>query len=253
MNNDRKMQILSLTKQEGEIRLSKLRELFPDVSEMTLRRDLDSLEKDMLVQRTHGGAKLLLNEVQKFQSHNSNGLSANSTELDSLLKKAASFLEEDRSIYLDSGSIMLSFAENMPDIRLYTITNAPDVSLAVMKKTNTEVILLGGSLNKNSISLTGSFALDVIEKLNIDVAFLSASGLSLEAGFTTPYASDCELKKKVIQIAKKVIILIEHTRLNRSLPFTYAALEDVDVIICNNELPQNIFNAAESHGIEIVC
>ncbi|MBZ4646430.1 MAG: hypothetical protein PWR27_1215 [Petroclostridium sp.] len=251
MSNQRREFVLSLIKEKGEIRLSELKELFPTVSEMTLRRDLDYLEEAGLVCRTHGGAKIL-ETPEKDEFEFSERIVTNIESKTLIAHHALKLLEPNRSIYLDAGSTLMAFAKLIPDINLYAITNAPNIGLEIMKRTNTEVIFLGGSLNKAAISVTGPFALNSLESLNIDIAFIATGGFSLENGFTNPYINECELKKKVIKIARKVIVMLDHSKINRNLPFTFAKLEDIDVLVTDKPLPQNILDEAKQKGIEVI-
>ncbi|MCX7709747.1 MAG: DeoR/GlpR family DNA-binding transcription regulator [Clostridia bacterium] len=249
MKSDRKKAILSFIQQEGQVRLNRLRDVFPEVSEMTLRRDLDALEEENLVLRTHGGAKAL---PATSTANRPLPLAAGFTSSTSIARGALGFLEEDRSVYLDGGSDLLPFIDSMPDIRLFAITNAPHIAIELMKKQHAEVILLGGSMNRSTMLSTGPSATNMVDLLNIDIAFMTAAGFSVESGFTYPYFNESELKRKIIKTAKKVIMLLDSTKFNRVLPFSFAALEDVDVIITDKKLPDEIMNEASKHGVKVV-
>lgn len=250
MLNERRKSILSLIKQNEEIKINELTNFFPDVSEMTIRRDLDFLATNNLVYRTHGGAKALRNSDDEHEF--SERLIANIHPKMSVAKNALRLLEQGRSIYFDAGSTLLSLMEIIPNINLFAITNAPNIALELIKKDNAEVILLGGNLNKNTISITSPFSLELVDKLNIDIAFMSTGGFSLESGFTNPYINECELKQKVINKAKKVIMLMDHTKINRNLAFTFAKLSEIDIFVTDKELPKNISDVMNRHGIEII-
>lgn len=252
MSNERKKEILSLIKEHGEIRLNQLRELFPQVSEMTLRRDLIFLEENGWVLRTHGGARIAESDDNPNEFDFSERVASNIHPKVLIAQHALKMLDQHSSIYLDAGTTMTAFAEAMPDTGLYVITNAPNIGIEVMKRKNMEVILLGGSLNKTTISITGPFALNELEHMNIDTAFIATGGFSLDSGFTNPYIGECELKRKVIKIAKRVIVMFDSSKVNRSLPFTFATLDDIDVIITDRPLPSEILEQAKEKGVEVI-
>lgn len=250
---ERRQTILDLIHIKYEVRLSELKELFPSVSEMTLRRDLDYLAKEKKVVRTHGGARSIstITNIEKSFEFTSRAIS-NTNAKKVLSEYALSLLEPHRSIFLDSGSTMLTFSQMIPDIELFVITNAPNIGLEIAKRKNTEIIFLGGSLNKLAIALTGPFAINCLDQVNIDIAFIAASGFSPENGFTNAYINECELKRKVIKIAKKVIVLMDSSKVYRSLPFTFATLDDVDVLVTDRPLPEEIEVLMRNNNIEVL-
>lgn len=254
MLQQRRQAILDFIESNGEIRLNDLKVQYPEVSEMTLRRDLDYLAEQHLVLRTHGGAKTFIPDPVKIEQNYifSKRLTENRSAKTEVAKLALSFISEGMSIYLDAGSTILSFARMIPDIPLYIFTNAPNVALEFASRNYPEIVLLGGNLKKSTISLTGPFAIDCLDKVNIDIAFIATSGFSSENGFTNAYISECELKRKVIQRAKKVIVLMDHSKINKSLPYTFANTADVDVIITDRPLEPDLAGSLSDREIQVI-
>lgn len=249
MSEDRRNRILSLIRQKRGVCLSELKTIFPGLSEMTLRRDLDALANAGYVTRVRGGA-VLPDAAAGFDYADRSGI--NTAVKNSIGIKAVSLLEENRSIYLDAGTTMMAFAGQIPDMHLFVITNAPNIGLEVARRENTDVIFLGGSLSKATVSISGPVALGHLDNLNIDLAFIATGGYSVESGFTNPYIYECELKRKVIRSAKKVIVLMDHSKLQRRLPYTFADLGDIDVIVTDRALPDEIRAAADAAGVQVV-
>jgi len=245
MYQKRRNDILDIIKHKSELQLNELMESFPNVSEMTLRRDLYSLEKEGFITRIRGGAKLNEDDYSLRST-------ANVELKNDIAKCALRFLEENRSIYIDAGSTLMQLAKKVPNTHLYIITSAPNIAMEIIQRKNTEVILLGGLLGKKSVSVSGQPALLLLETLNIDTAFMGTTGFSLENGFSIPYQTECELKKKVIATAKKVNVLMDHTKINKNLPFTFAMLEDINCIITDRQMPENILEEAVRKNVEIV-
>jgi DeoR/GlpR family transcriptional regulator of sugar metabolism len=121
-----------------------------------------------------------------------------------------------------------------------------------MKKTKLSVISLGGLVNRNTLSVSGSNAVSFLENINIDLAFMSASAFSIESGFTISNNYECELKRKVIQNAKKIIMLMDSSKINKNLPFTFAKLEDIDLWISEKDLSSEIIKEAKKNKVQLL-
>lgn len=249
MGTNRRDTVLSLLRQKGEIRLAELRELFPEVSEMTLRRDLTHLSEKGLAVRTHGGARLA--ERPPVCLDFSCRVEQNMPGKALIAQRALPLIEENCSVFFDAGTTTMALARAMPDRHVFCLTNAPNIGVEIAKREQTEVICLGGALNKTTVSVTGPFALRELDELNIDIAFVATAGYSPESGFTNPYAGECELKRKVITQAKKVIVLMDHTKLRRSLPFTFAAAADIDAVVTDCELPPAVREQMIRDGVTV--
>lgn len=254
MGNGRKEKIAKLLEQKGEVHLNQLKELFPQVSEMTLRRDLISLENEGLVVRTYGGAvstkniALMKGEEDAYSRRAAENIEAKMK----IARIAVNYIEKRRSVYLDAGSTIMAFAMELPDESYSIVTSGANIGLELLKKSNTSVVVLGGLLNRNTLSMSGPSAISFLETINIDLAFMAASGFSIENGFTVSNLYESELKQKVVSRANKVIMLVDSSKLGRDLAFTYAYLKDVDIWICEKELPAEIQKEAKKAGTKIV-
>ena len=122
----------------------------------------------------------------------------------------------------------------------------------LIKKKLPIVNLVGGMVNRENISISGNQALTFLDGINIDMAFIVPSGLTLKDGFTSGNYPECELKKMVVEKARKVIVLMDTSKLDRSLPFTFSSIEKVHTIIADKPLPEDITEAAIKAGVEIV-
>jgi DeoR/GlpR family transcriptional regulator of sugar metabolism len=246
VNNERQKQILELLEKKGEVQLNELKNIFPGVSTMTLRRDLIAFENEGIAIRTYGGAV----NIKKLPEGNgeeypySRRIRENVEAKIEIAKKTLSLVETGRSIYLDAGSTSMTFAEKIPDENYSIITSGINIALELMKKQKISVMLPGGLVNRNTFSVSGPSAMGFIDNINIDLAFMSSSGFSIEGGFTISNIYECELKKKVINAAKKVYMLMDTSKINKNLSFTFAKLEDIDIWITEKKLPYEIEEAA---------
>ncbi len=248
----RREEIKEILKERGEITLKDLEERFPDSSGITLRRDLKFLEEAGALKRTHGGAVAL----HKLSLEAENIFSQRSTECVGekclIAKKAVEFIEPGRSIYIDAGSTMMQFVKEMPDEYLSVLTSGVNIALELIKKQKLSVTLIGGQVNRNTVSVSGTNCTRFIQEVNIDTAFIAASGFSIENGFTTGTYTESEIKKEVIGRARRVIILMNSKKMDKVLPFTFANMEDIDVLVSDDMLDKDALRVVNSTGVEIV-
>lgn len=208
------------------MRVVELAETF-DVSEGTIRNDLDALEKEGRLKRVHGGA------VLKEQRNLSN-TSFTDRHKENVHQKAvighcaASSIEDGDSILLDASSTAyyLGLALETKS-RLRVVTNGLDVARLMAKNPTNTVVLIGGILNTDGSSVTGLFSEMLIEELRIQKAFVSASGFSLERGMTEVHLQEAILKRKVIESAGEVIALVDSSKFGKEDLTPFARLDQI--------------------------
>lgn len=254
MNNERQQQILNILENKGEVQLQQLKEVFPEVSMMTLRRDLISLENDGFLIRTHGGAVSAkkLSGITGEEDAYSRRAMENVEGKMKIADKAAALVEKGRSIYFDAGSTSMCLAKVLPDDNFSIVTSGANIALELVKKLRPSVVTLGGQVNRNTLSMSGPNAMSVLDMINIDLAFMAASGFSIDSGLTVSNIYECELKRKVVKRARKVILLMDAEKLNKDLPFTYASLEDIDIWVCDKPLPPEVEAEAKKYGVQVI-
>ncbi|MDX1357494.1 MAG: DeoR/GlpR family DNA-binding transcription regulator [Clostridia bacterium] len=251
--NNRQQQIKKMLEAAGEVHLQNLKKVFPEMSEMTLRRDLSLLESEGYAIRTHGGAvstnKIDIHDGQEneYSKRAREGVVAKT----GIAAKAVRFIEKGRSIYLDAGSTVMSLAKLIEGDGCTFVTSAVNTALKI-SSTAHSVIQLGGAVNKNTLSCSGPDALLMMDALNIDVAIMSASGFSLDRGFTISNRYESLLKQKVLKKAKKIVVLMDSSKIDKDLTFTFASLEDIDYWVCNDTPGKEIEKKCREFGVELV-
>lgn len=255
MNNERQKQIMEMITQKGEIQLQELKDYFPEVSLMTLRRDLISLENNGYLIRTHGGAvssdkvASMIGEEDVYSRR-----AAENTEAKmKIAQKAGLLVEKGRSMYFDSGSTIMFLAKQLADDSFTIVTSGTNIAMELLKKQHPTVVTLGGLVNRNTLCASGPNALAVLDTINIDIAFMTTSGFSLDSGLTISNIYECELKRKVVNRAKKVVLLFDSHKINKNMTFTFANLEEVDVLVTEKPLPPEIETEAKKYGVQIIC
>ena len=135
----------------------------------------------------------------------------------------------------------MALARRLPDVHLAVITAAPNIALEIaMRKVNPSVIMLGGTLCRDEIAVADPEVLSHLEHLNIDTAFMAASGFDEKGGFTVGNQLGAMLKRAVVKRARKVVMMLDSSKVGALLPFTFARMDDVDVLVGDDKLPEHI-------------
>lgn len=251
VTTDRREVLNTYIHQKGEAKLTDLEAVFSDVSSMTLRRDLAYLEDKGEIIRVRGGAKSIHSISGMKEEVYSLRAAENIEAKVKIAKKAVGLIESGRSVFLDSGTTVMCLAKLIPDDSFYILTSGPNISLEIIKKRNPSVNLIGGQLNRDNISVSGMNSLTFVNGINIDIAFMATSAFSLEAGFTGGNFDECEIKKTIIQKAKKAIVLMDESKIDKNMPFTFAQLEDIDVLVSDKKLPDEVIKQAHKNHVQI--
>ncbi len=237
---DRRNTIFGIIEQKGEVSIKELEKLFPDYSSMTMRRDLDFLEGEGKIVKIKGGAKSITHLsrgrlLNSFEDEYGNREFINAAAKQVIADKALTLLENDRSIFLDAGSTVMCLARKMPHNRFFVTTNGINVAMEVSLNKNAIVNLIGGEISRNNLCVSGAGALDHLKHVNIDLAILGVSCFSSSSGFTNAEFGQCEIKQMAAKKAKKTVVLMDSTKIGRSMPYTFCNIEDIDVLISELE------------------
>ena len=252
MTEERRRAIEQMVTTKGEVQLSDLEEMFPDISSMTLRRDLIHLEKMGIVRRTRGGAISVSRISKTYEDAFSRRAQRDVMAKRAICREALKLLANENTIFLDSGSTMMYFAQMLPDENYLVLTTGPNIALEIAAKSKPEILMPGGRLRRNTLSLSGPWAASALEKINIDMAFLATSGYSIENGFTSGSIEESEVKSLVLSKAKTRVMLMDRSKANRVLPFTFAQMEHIEYLICDASLPEEIRKEAEEHHVSVI-
>ncbi|MHA6250771.1 DeoR/GlpR family DNA-binding transcription regulator [Oceanobacillus sp. CAU 1775] len=243
--------ILNHLQQEKRITVKELATLLK-VSEATLRTDLNVLEQDGLLTRTHGGA--VLNEAKPKMNRFSERASQNIKDKKSITNKAINLIEYKSSIFLDASTTALELARQLKelDISLTVVTNGLMTAIELKENPSINVILLGGIARKDSMATEGLLGISLLERINIDSFFTSAQGFTINEGLTDFNVYEAELKKNIVKKADKVIALLDHSKIGRSSIASFASIDDIDILITDKKLSSETATALESNQIEFI-
>ncbi len=249
MNRIRQERIRAYIEDKNIATIKELQKLFPQVSLMTIHRDLDSLERQGVLVKHRGGVK----SVKHFGDVEFNvRLKENNPGKLLMAKKAMTLLQPHSSVFLDAGTSNLFLAKNLPDINLNIITTSPGIALELCRLRNPVITLCGGALNRNNLAVSGHRTAEMLESINIDTAFIGVSGCSVDAGFTCGTEGDSYVKKLVIKKARTSVLMCGTEKLKCLMPYTFATMADVDYIVSDAPLPESYIKAARGAGVTLL-
>ncbi|WP_245976666.1 DeoR/GlpR family DNA-binding transcription regulator [Oceanobacillus arenosus] len=224
-----------------------------NVSEATLRTDLNIMEQDGLLTRTHGGAVLNENSTPKNNSF-SERATKNIDYKRSITNKAINMIVDKNSILLDASTTALELARRLKetDLRLTVVTNGLMTAMELKENPNVNVILIGGIARMGSMALEGLLGSSILDKINIDVMFTSANGFTIGDGLTDFNVYEVELKRRMVEKADKVVALIDNTKVGNSSIASFATIDQIDTLITDKKLPREIADELTSYDMNVI-
>lgn len=230
----RREKILQLIQEDGHAKVLELSKLFK-VTEVTIRQDLERMERQGLIVREHGGACLSdagLN-VKDLTLMNQNHLE----EKKAIARKALTFIHDGETIILDSGSTTTEIAKLMGGFtNLTVITNAINIALILGSMSGINLNVTGGEFKSPTLSLTGMKAANYLENIHADKVFLATAGINLKTGLTYPSISDLVVKKTMIEVSDEVYLVADSSKIGTSSFASLGALSLVDHIITDSNI-----------------
>jgi len=246
MYNIRQQQMKAYIEQESIVTVKQLQALFPAVSLMTIHRDLDLLEESGVVVKFRGGARSVRHTGDpEFEER----IRANNSGKNIIARKALGLIQPHTAVFMDASTTNLVLAKNLPDINLHVFTTGPSIALELCRLHNPVVTLCCGTMNRKNLAVSGQNTLEMLEKINIDMAFIGVSGCSVEAGLTCGTESDMLVKRLVIQKARTSVAVCGKEKLSCLMPYTFAKLSDVDYLISDDSMPEAFAKAAQDAGV----
>ena len=240
MKRDRIEDIALLMDKRGRLTLEQLDECFPDVSQMTLRRDLYLLEQQGKIIRVRGGA-MSVKEVQKISGEAyTKKTTINSDEKIIIAQKAASLIDENTSVFLDGGTTAMYLAKEIPDINIHVFTNGLAVAIELVQKKNVNVTMIGGQVMRDNLSTASPVAKTYFDNTNFEIAILSTSAFTPEQGFSCSSQIEADLLKMVRKKTKSLYMMLDSSKVGKINPYTFARFDDIDVLITDNDLPADV-------------
>lgn len=248
---ERHQEIIKLLSHEGAVKVNQLSKTFK-VTEETIRRDLEKLELENKLRRTHGGAisssSMSDDDDIPFKDRKVSMVK----EKKSIAKEAVKLVEEHDILFIDAGSTALYFAKALPNIPLKVLTNSLLVAYEVNKKKNIQLILTGGNLTQHSLSLVGPATIRSVQNYHVNKMFFSCKGFEKERGISDSNEQQAAIKRAVMEIADTVILLVDHSKFNKGSFVYIDSLSSLDYIVVNNQVEKSYLLEDELNEIQVL-
>jgi DeoR/GlpR family transcriptional regulator of sugar metabolism len=246
----RREKILELLRENGSCRVQELSALF-QVSEPTIRQDLEALEKIHSITRQHGGA--FIADFSSFTGKLTLEHTEHMEEKRRIGARAAEFIKSGDNIILDSGSTLTELAKSIVDRKnLNIITSAINITLILGAEPTNHILLTGGELKVPTLSVTGEKAAAVFQGIYVEKLFLATGGFSLAAGLTYPGTSDIPLKQAMINSAHTIFLLADSSKLERIYFASLNCQKKINYLITDDRITPDYIKNLEELGIKVI-
>jgi DeoR/GlpR family transcriptional regulator of sugar metabolism len=247
---DRKKEIIKLLETGSPVKVGDLSKTF-GVTDETIRRDLERLEADGLIFRTHGGAVLNPRE-NGFEPPVLQREAIHLEQKKAIGKYAASLVKEGEIIALDASTTGLQLVKHLPNRPLTILTYSFAIANELTKKKEISVILIGGNLDSDSMAITGKSAENMVQGYHVDKFFFSCQGFDYQRGVSEPYESHARLKEKILEISDDLILIADSSKFQVKSLIRLLGVEDVDLVITDEGMPENEVSEFGNKGINLV-
>jgi DeoR family transcriptional regulator, L-fucose operon activator len=246
---DRQRRILELLHAAGSLRtIETAAELA--VTDETVRKDFEILERRGELIRTHGGASRP--ERTREELPFTERQAVRREEKQAIARLAANRIQANETIFLDASSTVLTLAEFLPDLPLTVLTNALNVFSVLSDRPNLDLICTGGLFDSRSRSFIGLTAEKSLKRHNIHRMFFSGNGLHLERGVSERNARQAAFKERVIASAEDVVFLGDHSKLGQKASFFFGEIADLSCLITDRAGDPAFIEQLEGRGIEVL-
>jgi len=247
---ERQNYIRKLVEEHGRVTVLEL-SIHLNVSEATIRRDLEELNGKGWVRRTHGGA--VRAERASKESPMLQRISEQQIEKQRIGEATAKIIEEEQTIFLGSGTTVLEVARHLPkEVQLTVITNSLPVANHLASYPNVEMIVIGGMLRHSELSMVGYIAEQAIKEFRADKVILGMHAIDAHHGFTNDFLPETMTDRGILSIAPQVIVVADHTKFGRVSSVLVAAATAAHIIVTDKDTSMGCVDELIKMGIEVI-
>lgn len=247
---ERHQKIIELVNERKSIRVSELSKIFSKTEE-TIRRDLEKLEAQEKLIRSHGGAMSIQDansiEVPYFERE-----ITNVKEKQQIALEAVKHVEEGDKIILDASTTAWYMAKSLPDISITIVTNSIKVAMELSTKKQITVISLGGILRPESLSFVGPLAESSLDSYYVNKAFISCKGFHLTRGMSESSEQQARIKQKMIANSNALYIMLDHSKFNLQAFTQLGPVNSIDCMITDKKTDQTIIDHLTEQSIQVI-
>ena len=246
----RRTKILEKLESDGQVNVSELSKEF-NVSEVTIRNDFLQLEKKNMLIRARGGAIKVSRVGVDFELSQKQKINLDLKK--KIGKRGAELVRDGDTIIIDAGTTTQEMVKNLhPESMLTVITNALNIANNLVYNNNIQVIMPGGFLRKDALSMIGSPDEKTIRDYLCDKLFLGVDGLDFEFGISTPNIEEAHLNRIMIEISRQIIVLADSSKVKRRSLAVICPLSKVDILVTDDGLSPDYRTRLEQLGVEVI-
>ncbi len=245
----RRQAIVEALEEAGQLSVIELSERF-GVSEVTIRADLQALNEQGLVQRIRGGA--VITKVLPDLSYEVR-MQLKAAQKAKIGQMAASMVEDGDTIALDASTTAQAITPFLKNINeLTVVTNGLKVAMSLLAHPAIHVILVGGSVRREGMSLIGPLDCGLIQDIHIRIGFFGARGFTIEEGMTDVNIGEVRTKREMVSRCRQVVGVFDASKWGRIATATFATLDQIDAIITDADAPAALVEAARGRGVDVM-
>jgi DeoR family transcriptional regulator, fructose operon transcriptional repressor len=251
LQHDRQHDIYLLALKQGSVDVGDLARRYRVTTE-TIRRDLSDMQERQLLRRVHGGA-IPLERISHEPRVEARDM-VNAEEKLRIARLAAEEVPERGSVIIDSGSTGQRLADVFPaDRDVHVVTNSLTTALTLSRRGLKKLTVLGGSVRTNTFAMVDEPGRVELQKMAIDVLFVSCDGLSFRHGLTTPYREEHTMKRAMIERADRVVAMVDQSKFGNVQMFSFASFDEIDVLVTDTRADPEALEILSGHGISVRC
>lgn len=249
---ERRAVILQRLRELSKVSIEEICEMF-DVSEVTVRKDLNVLQSRNLLVRVRGGAIRLPEANSGEDTPISHKRLYNHKEKQAIGRMAASLINDGETILLDSGTTTLEIAKNLHKFQKLTIiTNAMNVAVELLSYKRFNVILLGGHLRESSQSTVGPIAESNLKVFYCDKLFLGVDSFNIDCGMSTHNIEEANINQTMLTMAREVIAVLDSSKFNKRSFVFIAPVDKIDKVVTDHGIASSIKAQLKSRGVDVL-
>ena len=246
----RRQQILEMLERDGQVSVTDLAQQL-QVSDVTIRKDLQELEELSFLRRVHGGA--VPAHRSKYNLALGDKISRLAATKTAIAHEALQFIHDGDTLILDAGSTVLALARLLPGRfrGLTVVTNSLPVIAELSEHGDFDLVSLGGTVRLHSLAIIGPLTVHSLRKLHADRVFVGATGATLERGLSTPNFIEAETKAAMIDAAHECIALLDGTKVGAASLAPFASWEQVHHLVTDAPLPTRVQDHLAEMNVQV--
>jgi DeoR family transcriptional regulator, aga operon transcriptional repressor len=250
--SSRRERIVSLLREQGSVQIPALAELL-GVSTQTLRKDLNFLDSKRICTRSTGGAILYSSVVAATEDAIDVKRTLFADEKVNIGRRAAALIADGDSILLDSGTTTLQIARHIdPKDSLVVVTNDVGIMSELVGRESVQLVFLGGTLRRKSLSFYGTQTERSVQDLHVDKLFLAADGFDIEKGITTHFEPEAQLNRMMCRAASEIIVVADSSKFGRICLHRILEPKGISKVVTDAGIPTEAREALARSGVEVI-